>query len=887
LRREDAAEFIAVYESMQPIDRPPLTPYFHSHWYLQKNPDVGASGDDPLLHFIQLGMAQRRSPHPLINLDYIEQRRGRFSRGVAGLRELFSVLSQGTVQPSPYFEQECYVAANPDALGFATGPLGHFVEAPGDECFVPCQPFDADFYIARYPDVPRSRREAFLHFCAVGDLERRLPGPKFDSDWYFFGNGDLAQAEVPPLYHYLEFGRTEGRSPVNPNGRSIGLLTQAASPTGGLVPVSHESGRVRYEALRARLKASRARQVEAVPEREARPVILNSTSIPDFAVPQSATPKVSIIIPVYNEFRVTLECLKSIAQSRLETPVEVIVGDDCSTDPAIDQLANIPGLIYVRHRKNLNFLRNCNALLPSCRGQFILLLNNDAQVCDDTIDLLCRMLEVGPTVGAVGPKILYPNGRLQEAGCTIAANATTEMVGVFESPANPSYNYPRDVDYASGAALMVRRSLLGDTLFDEELAPAYCEDQDLCLRIRAQGYRIRYVPDAVVVHHLSVTMADHGLKMQRIVKNQHTVFAKWHDQLAEMNRVRVIAFYLPQFHPIPENDLWWGKGFTEWTNVSKALPSYRDHYQPHLPADLGFYDLRVPQVYREQANLIRKYGLEGVCIYYYNFNGEAFLSRPLEIILSETDIPIKFCLCWANENWSRRWDGGDQELLLEQRYDSSTVEGVLEDFLRAARDPRYITIDNCPVFLIYRPMIIPEAANVVATLREKAHAELGVDLHVIFVESMESFSGNVNPHDYGFDASVEFPPHGLAEPASDQRDILKDGWVGHRYDYEQTIQRAIMRPGVGWQRYPSVFPSWDNTARQPLKGTSFDNGSPEAFKLYAEEKIAECRRLFVGEQRIVFVNAWNEWAEGAHLEPDLAYGHGWLEVLRDAIRSAT
>ena len=208
LRRADVAEFVAIYESMQPIDRPPLTPYFHSHWYLHENPDVAGSGDDPLLHFIQLGMAQRRSPHPLINLDYIEQQRGKFSRGVAGLRELFSVLSQGTVQSSPYFEQKYYVAGNPDAVGFATGPLGHFVEAPDDECFVPCQTFDAHFYIARYPDVPRSRREAFLHFCAVGDRERRLPGPKFDADWYFFRNGDLVQADIPPLYHYLEFGRT-------------------------------------------------------------------------------------------------------------------------------------------------------------------------------------------------------------------------------------------------------------------------------------------------------------------------------------------------------------------------------------------------------------------------------------------------------------------------------------------------------------------------------------------------------------------------------------------------------------------------------------------------------------------------------------------------------
>ena len=884
VHRHDVTEFTMVYQALGLQDRPALSPYFDANWYLQGNPDVAMSGDDPLLHFIQLGMAQRRSPHPLIRLDYIERQRGKLARGNAGLRELVEMLNAGAVQPAPYFEQEHYLSINPAADSFVTGPLGHFIEAPANAVVIPCGLFDAEFYIARYPDAPRSPRDAFLHFCAVGDLERRSPGPKFDADWYFHRSGDLAQANVPPLYHYLEFGRAEGRPPFNPTGRSVGLSVHTTAPTGGAPISHHQNGRERYEALRVALEAARSRRLAAVPEREARPVTLDDPNdLPSFAMPRSPAPKVSVVIPVYNAFDVTLECLYSIAQSNPCTPIEVIVGDDCSTDPAVAKLAALPGLIYVRHSVNLNFLRNCNAVLPTCRGDFVMLLNNDAQVCDGTIDVLCRALESDPTLGVVGPKILFPNGRLQEAGCTITAHATTKMVGVFESPSDPVYNYARDVDYVSGAALMVRRSLLGGILFDEDLAPAYCEDQELCLRITAQGYRVRYLPDAVVVHHLSVTMADHGLKMQRIVRNQQTVFAKWHDQLMQMNCVRVIAFYLPQFHPIPENDLWWGKGFTEWTNVSKALPSYRDHYQPHLPADLGFYDLRVPQVFREQADLIRRYDLEGVCIYYYNFGGQAFLSRPLDIILSEPTIELKFCLCWANENWSRRWDGGDRELLLEQHYDIDTTDGVLQDLLRAARDPRYLTVNKRPIFLIYRPMLIPDVAALVARFRARAMAELGVDLHVVFVESMESFGGKVNPLDYGFDASVEFPPHGLAEPASDARDILKDGWAGQRYDYEQTVQRAVLRAGAGWPRYPSVFPSWDNTARQPLKGTSFDNGSPEAFKFYAEEKAAECRRLFVGDQRIMFVNAWNEWAEGAHLEPDLAYGHGWLEVLRDAI----
>ncbi len=292
LRRHDVAEFAAVYQTMGLLDRPPLSPYFHARWYLQENPDVAMSGDDPLVHFIQLGMAQRRSPHPLIRLDYIEQQRGKFARGIAGLHELVAALRGGTVQPSPYFEQEQYISANPDAHGFVTGPLGHFIEAPDDACVMPCQLFDTEFYISRYPDVPRSRRDAFLHFCAVGDLERRLPGPKFDADWYYYGSGDLAKANVPPLYHYLEFGRAEGRSPFNPTGRSVGLSVQSASPTGGVRIAHHQTGRERYEGLRASLEAARSRRLAAVAEREVRPVILDApNNVPKFTVPHSPAPR--------------------------------------------------------------------------------------------------------------------------------------------------------------------------------------------------------------------------------------------------------------------------------------------------------------------------------------------------------------------------------------------------------------------------------------------------------------------------------------------------------------------------------------------------------------------------------------------------------------------
>jgi hypothetical protein len=488
-----------------------------------------------------------------------------------------------------------------------------------------------------------------------------------------------------------------------------------------------------------------------------------------------------------------------------------------------------------------------------------------------------------PTIGAVGPKILFPNGRLQEAGCSINLDATANMIGVFQNPNEPCFLYSRDVEYISGAALMVKREVVGDNLFDESLAPAYCEDLDLCLRIRKSGHRVRYISDAEVVHHLSVSMSDHSKKMANIVKNQSKILNKWADTIADSNKVRVISFYLPQFHPIKENDFWWGSGFTEWTNVSKAEPSYAGHYQPHLPADLGFYDLRVREVVVKQAELIRRYGLGGTCIYYYNFGGERFLGRPLDIILENRDIDLPFCLCWANENWSKRWDGGTRDLLLGQSYDEKTLSALAKDVTNSALDPRYIRVGGKPVFLIYRPLLLPDPSAVVGLIREVGRREGGLDFHMVFVESLESLEVGASPLSFGFDASVEFPPHGIAVPSTDEPEIFKVGWRGNRFDYEKTVVNAVHRKSVPWPRYPGTFPSWDNTARQPLAGTSFDGCSPEAFQRYAEEQIRKARNLFCDDSRLVFLNAWNEWAEGAHLEPDRAYGHRWLEAIRNAL----
>ena len=222
LTRIDAEEFRSVYRELPPAERPPLSPYLDANWYGELDAELTETDWDPFSHFVNQGFKQRRSPHPLIKLDYIERHHGQLADGPAGLEALVEILRAGSTQPSPYFEQTYYLKANPEAAAFPSGPLGHFLEAPDDRCSIPCQFFDPDFYRSRYADVPPSKRGAFLHFCAYGDRQRRFPSAEFDPDLYFHRNVDFAESGVSPLYHFLEFGRHEGRAPRDERRRMGG-----------------------------------------------------------------------------------------------------------------------------------------------------------------------------------------------------------------------------------------------------------------------------------------------------------------------------------------------------------------------------------------------------------------------------------------------------------------------------------------------------------------------------------------------------------------------------------------------------------------------------------------------------------------------------------------
>jgi O-antigen biosynthesis protein len=302
-----------------------------------------------------------------------------------------------------------------------------------------------------------------------------------------------------------------------------------------------------------------------------------------------------------------------------------------------------------------------------------------------------------------------------------------------------------------------------------------------------------------------------------------------------------------------------------------------------LPSDLGFYDLRVRQTIERQIALARRYGIHGFCVYYYNFGRQRALDRAFEAIVADETIPFPYCVCWANENWTRHWDGGSREIIFEQRYDKEALATILCDAVRYAGDPRYIRVNGKPLFLVYRPRLIPDPMAF-ATLARETFLKAGHGgVHLVYVESVETAAKALPPTDFGFDASVEFPPHGFSVSADEPITVIRDDFFGTRYDYEATILGDARRPLPGYKRYPAVFPSWDNTPRQPQHGDSFVNATPEAFQVYLEEKLEYVRQFLIGEERLLFVNAWNEWAEGCHLEPDQKFGHRWLEAIRNAL----
>lgn len=347
--------------------------------------------------------------------------------------------------------------------------------------------------------------------------------------------------------------------------------------------------------------------------------------------------------------------------------------------------------------------------------------------------------------------------------------------------------------------------------------------------------------------------------------------------------IRTIAFYLPQFHPIEQNNEWWGSGFTEWTNVVRGRPQFRGHYQPHLPGELGFYDLRLTQTQQRQVQLAQNYGIQGFCFYFYWFHGTRLLELPLRN-WDDSEIEFPYCICWANENWTRRWDGRDSEILISQEYSEEDDKNFIRYVSQYLKKDNYIRVAGKPFLIIYRPGLLPNVQRTMDIWREYCHATGIGEIYIGYIESKE-FG---DPAKFGCDVAIEFPPNGCRVPNVSRRiEYINRDFGGTIKEYGEVMQSFISRNWPSYRLIKGVCPSWDNEPRRRGRGTVLINSTPTAYSSWVRQVVQQTfQHVNAKEERFIFINAWNEWAEGAHLEPDRFYGYAWLQATYDGLRRA-
>lgn len=384
------------------------------------------------------------------------------------------------------------------------------------------------------------------------------------------------------------------------------------------------------------------------------------------------------------------------------------------------------------------------------------------------------------------------------------------------------------------------------------------------------------------------------------------------------SKPRVIAYYLPQYHPIPENDLWWGKGFTEWTNVGKAKPLFRGHYQPKVPADLGYYDLRMAEVREEQAKLAKEAGIEGFCYWHYWFgNGKQLLERPFAEVLESGAPDFPFCLGWANHSWTNKsWHSGkrfvQESILMEQTYPGKEEHIFhFNSLLKAFQDKRYIQIDGKPVFVIFRPLDIPDVEGFIKLWNDLAIKNSLKGIHFVGItQNLESFkktgikglfndsnsqnSANIYQQilDLGFNAINSRGSYRAQIMAKGKffMFFLKainnyfDGFIVDKYNYKKIIKYLYVEEDAWENVYPTLIPNWDRTARSGKKSQVWYGSTPELFKESVEMALDSKRN---NQNKILFLQSWNEWAEGNYIEPDLLFGRNYLKSLKDVLHRYT
>lgn len=636
-----------------------------------------------------------------------------------------------------------------------------------------------------------------------------------------------------------------------------------------------------------------------------------------------------VIVCVHNAPLEVQRCLESLVAD-LTGISRVIVVDDCSsteTKELLDRFrAACPKISIVRPKEQQRYTKAANMGLRASSAQLRTLLNSDTIVprgwAHRIQDKFCKNPELGilgPLSNAASyqsvPEIVGTS--TQTAVNDLPVGVSIEQIDQFCAKAAGNFNLLL-VPVVHGFCFTVTAECIKQIgYFDAERFPqGYGEENDYCFRASDAGFGLGVALDTFIFHAKSksyqtserVALMQQGWEalVDRVGRRRLTNAVRHMESQPRLsymreevrrafyaaatskpNEVKVVAFYLPQFHPVPENDLHWGEGFTEWRNVVRARPRFPGHNQPKLPGKFGFYDLRVPEIQQQQIQLAAEFGVDCFCMYYYRFGPNRIMGQPVKIFRALSQEDVSFCYCWANESWTRAWDGATSDIIVEQKYDAETLSGLVDDLADAILDDAYFRLNGRPVFVIYQVAEIPERELWISRLRQEIYKRTG---HKLLIGSVYSLKFTVDMLKL-VDFVVQFPPHRI--PRNGRRITIREDLMrpfdAHRNDYyedyETMSQAALSEPCLLDKMFLGVCPDWDNTPRRERNAHTLVGSSPEKFEKWVREAaLLTIKRYQAGKiaAPCLFVNAWNEWAEGAVLEPSERYGEAYLQALRSA-----
>lgn len=773
-----------------------------------------------------------------------------------GLERIREERAVRLIRESHLFDEAAYREGCPELARLALDPVRHYVRCGAREGRWPSPLFDPGFYLETYPDVAEAGVNPLLHFATCGAAEERWPNALFDTGFYLRENPFLAESGVNPLVHYRSIGAAQGR---RTHPRFDPLAYARAHPDvepGGIAAMVHclRTGELPWGTGSDGPPADASS--DPVHARVA--VVLHLFYIDLWEEIAGHLENIGepfeLFVSLCTDTHYGIE--EQIRSSYPQATIRVFENRGRDIGPLVEFLSE-PRLQQCELVCKIHSKKSPHRLDGGrWRGDLL----HRALGSRETVAEIIDAFDKDPELGLLGPLSSLDRSEQSWGSNRFRMKELAERMGVPSSELYLSFFAGSMFWFRPAAMEPLRRLGLGIEDFEPERGELdgnlhHALERMFPVSVRAAGFKTRAF--------------------------EREVLSTLHGTRVGERRVKLIAFYLPQFHPIPENDEWWEPGFTEWTHVARAEPLFRGHAQPRQPRDLGYTDLRVAETRQAQAALAREYGIYGFCYYYYWFDGRRLLERPLQEVLEGGEPQFPFCICWANENWTRRWDGLDQEVLIGQQHSLESSRRFIRDVIPILADPRYIRYEGKPVLLIYRANNIPDVQETVAMWRAECR-ERGVgEIHLCAVR----FWDVSDVHPMGFDAGVDFPPHHVS--VKDARGLVSDlhpDFAGNLYDYREVVRHSLETRGFGtglWHR--TVMTAWDNTARRGLDAHIAHGAVPQVYGEWLRGVLEQEMEFNAHPESLIFINAWNEWGEGAVLEPDRHFGRGFLEATRDAV----